>query len=92
MADTKTLMTTEDTLLAVSEWLDSQGLIAPDNHEETGASQDRTHAELAQQFVEHWESNPHRAVLAGRVMATFAGIVKELGESIAAASILPEDE
>ncbi len=40
-------MDLQDTLLAFSEWLDSEGLIKPD----TGKDK-RTHEELAREFIE----------------------------------------
>jgi hypothetical protein len=54
------IMSTEDTLLAFSEWLDSEGLIKSDVHE--GLS----HEDLAQNFIDHWESDQRGAMLAGR--------------------------
>lgn len=74
MAKNENLMTTEDTLLAYSEWLDSQGLIVGDKTEDS-----RSHDELAKQFVEDWESDPNRATLAGRV---FIRAFKKIREAI----------
>lgn len=61
-------MSTEDTLLAYSEWLDGEGLVVPDATED-GEADDRSHAELVDAFLEHWESNPSRGTLAGRAPA-----------------------
>ena len=47
------MMNLEDTLLAFSEWLDGQGIIAPPEDFEGG--DDRTHADLAAQFIEQWD-------------------------------------
>lgn len=67
------VMSTQDTLLAYSEWLDSQHLIASDTE---GYSQPvrehpdgRSHDQLAKDFIAHWEANEDRAILAGRVGA-----------------------
>ena len=53
-------MDLKDTLLAFSEWLDTEGIVV--YHE----GDERTHDDLAREFIEHWESDPHRATLAGR--------------------------
>lgn len=55
------MMNTEDTLLAYSEWMDSEGLVVSDDD-----GDDRTHSELVDAFLEYWDSNPDRATLAGR--------------------------
>lgn len=57
----KTFMTTQDTLMAFSEWLDGEGIAV------CKTSDKRSHDDLARQFVEHWESDPRRGILAGRV-------------------------
>lgn len=51
-------MDTKDTLLAYSEWLDSEGLVSGEDA--------RSHEVLASEFVHQWESDPSRATLAGR--------------------------
>jgi len=76
------VMTTEDTLLAYSEWLDSQGLVASDQGE---GADTRSHEVLAKQFVSEWEADDNKAVLAGRVGARIASMVRKAGEEIAAA-------
>lgn len=65
-------MTTQDTLLAYSEWLDSEGLVKSDQGKDK-----RSHDELAQAFIEHWESNEDRATLAGRVGAKFVAMLSK---------------
>lgn len=75
MADN--LMTTEETLLAYSEWLDSEGLIVSDRD-----GDDRPHADLAKQFVEDWETDPNRSTLAGRALAKFLAGFQEAGQKI----------
>lgn len=59
------MMNTHDTLLAFSEWLDSQGLIVSD---QTPGEDTRTHDELATEFMEQWKGSP----LAGTPHATYA--------------------
>lgn len=43
----------EDTLLAYSEWLDGEHLIKSEEE----SKDDRDHGRLAQDFIEHWESD-----------------------------------
>lgn len=50
-------MSTKDTLLAFSEWLDGEGFRGPDD--------DRTHQDLANAFIEDWEGVERGATLAG---------------------------
>lgn len=57
-------MDTRDTLIAYSEWLDSEGLIVPQVVGPGG--DDRTHQTLAEEFIEFWETHPHTGTLAGR--------------------------
>lgn len=54
-------MNTHDTLLAFSEWLDTHGLIPVDGD-------NRTHDDLAREFIEQWEADRDKATLAGRVI------------------------
>lgn len=55
-------MDTKDTLLAYSEWLDSQGLMA-----KVSGVDDRSHDDLATEFIKYWEvADPPKATLAGR--------------------------
>lgn len=56
-------MNTQDTLLAYSEWLDSEGLIVNDQDPDADK---RSHDELAQEFISQWEADAQRATLAGR--------------------------
>lgn len=56
-------MNTQDTLLAFSEWLDSEGLIVNDQDPDADK---RSHDELAQEFIDQWEESSGRATLAGR--------------------------
>lgn len=70
-------MSTRDTLSAYSEWLDSQGLILPDNK-----GDDRPHDDLAQEFITHWESNEHRAVLAGRLVPRLLAGLRDAGQKM----------
>ena len=46
------MMNLQSTLLAYSEWLDSEGLVIGDNGEDK-----RTHNELVDEFIEQWEGN-----------------------------------
>ena len=46
-------MNTKDTLLAYSEWLDSQGLIVGESD-----GDDRSHDSLADDFIEQWKGQP----------------------------------
>ncbi len=48
-------MNTQDTLLAYSEWLDTQGLIVSDLDEDADK---RSHDELAREFTERWPGLP----------------------------------
>jgi hypothetical protein len=64
----RTVMSTQDTLLAFSEWLDGEGYMVATGLAWSG---DKTHEELARDFIEDWESNPHRATLAGRLGVKF---------------------
>lgn len=71
MANTDS-MTTQQTLVAYSEWLDSEGLIVSDRGNVTGQNDEppvedkRTHDDLAREFIAYWKSNENRAALAGR--------------------------
>lgn len=56
-------MSTQETLLAFSEWLDSVGLIASD---QTPDADTRTHDSLARDFIQQWEAKEGAATLAGR--------------------------
>lgn len=61
-------MDLKDTLMAYSEWLDSEHLITSDvrgDHRRTLPDK-RTHEELAKEFIDWWEDNPDRAPLVGR--------------------------
>lgn len=58
-------MSTQETLLAFSEWLDSEGLIRPPAKDD-----DRTHDQVAAEFIADWESTATRATLAGREPVT----------------------
>lgn len=59
-------MSTRDTLLHYSEWLDSQGVIRPDEESHPHHAVERSHDELAQEFIAHWEADERGASLAGR--------------------------
>lgn len=61
-------MSTEDTLLAFSEWADGQGLYRE-------SSDDRSHQDLAREFIRDWEEDEDRATLAGRVGAKFTRVL-----------------
>lgn len=50
-ASAPTALTTRDAVFAYSEWLDGQGLVAPDHHE---GSDPRTHDDLASEFMAGW--------------------------------------
>lgn len=68
----KPSMSTRDTLLAFSEWLDSEGLIVGDQERTVVGSpavaDQRTHEELAEAFIAHWEADERGAILAGRAL------------------------
>lgn len=67
--DPRPSMSTRDTLLAYSEWLDSQHLIVSDKEGYTQPVRDhdgRSHDQLAQDFIAHWEADDRGADLAGR--------------------------
>lgn len=54
-------MDLHDTLLAYSEWLDSQGLIVPDTEGYTRNNlkpDGRSHDQLARDFVKEWSGAP----------------------------------
>lgn len=53
-------MNLKDTLLAYSEWLDPEGQMS--NH-----GDDRSHEDLASDFIEWWYCDPNRAPLVGDV-------------------------
>lgn len=53
-------MTPAETLLAYSEWLDSEKLMGA-----VAADDQRTHQNLITSFINYWEENPNRALLAG---------------------------
>lgn len=61
-------MSTQETLLAAFEWLDSEGYIVGDA-EGCGlgpSPSDKTHDDLAREFIQQWEARPGTATLAGR--------------------------
>lgn len=72
------MMNTHDTLVAFSEWLDSEGLIVSDGMgkplstfgavDHSTPPDKRSHDELATEFMEQWEGSP----LAGTPHATYA--------------------
>lgn len=61
-------MSTQETLLAFSEWLDSEGLVLPEGRVKTQDRREdnRSHDELAREFIQQWEARPGTATLAGR--------------------------
>jgi hypothetical protein len=81
MTDTSNVMSTQDTLLAYSEWLDSQHIVIAD---ESG-DDNRTHDDLAKQFIEEWESDSKRATLAGRYGAQIGNALKRFVDGLAKA-------
>lgn len=59
-------MNTHDTLLAFSEWMDTEKICHDPRHDPLAVDTNVTHEQIVVQFIEHWESNPQRAPLAGR--------------------------
>lgn len=55
-------MSLQDTLLAYSEWLDGEKLMARPEDQSPPYDQ-MSHQDLAEQFLEHWNSDPNRALL-----------------------------
>lgn len=85
MTDTSNVMSTQDTLLAFSEWLDGENICHAKEHDDLTPGDDVTHDDLARQFIEHWESNPQRATLAGRFSAQIGAALRKMAESVAKA-------
>lgn len=54
-------MTLEETLQTFSEWIDTEGLIVGDDE----SGDDRTHEDLARDFIAHWNGSPRGARLLG---------------------------
>lgn len=84
--DPKPSMSTRDTLLHFSEWLDSEHLIVGDQAD--GADK-RTHEQLAEQFIEHWEADERGANLAGRAWERMVASVTKTFNDVMQA--MPED-
>jgi len=86
MTDTSNVMSTQDTLLAFSEWLDTERICHVKDHDDLSPGADVTHEDLARQFIEHWESVPERATLAGRLGAqvgeALRGFVNQIAEAL----------
>lgn len=70
-------MSCRDTLLHFSEWLDEQGMIRGATR-----SDDRSHDDLAQQFIEHWEADERGADLAGRAWERLVAKVADASKQI----------
>lgn len=71
------VLSTQETLFYFSEWLDSEGVIVSDK-----AGDDRTHEQLAKDFIEHWEADDRGAILAGRLGARIGAAIRDVATKI----------
>lgn len=83
MSDPKPSMSTRDTLSAFSEWMDTEKI------NPSSADDDRTHDDLAQAFIDHWEADERGANLAGRAWERMVASVSKTFKEIVDA--VPED-
>lgn len=72
------ILSTQETLLYFSEWLDGEGLIVSDQ-----GTDKRSHEDLARDFIEHWEADDRGAILAGRLGARIGASLRDVASRIA---------